>query len=334
MNPRWKRVQASLAGLSEQLGHLYVEEYFGEESKARVEQMVEDLRSAYRERIKNLTWMSDTTKQKAMEKLDAFTYKIGYPDKWKDYSDLEISRDSYLSNVYSIATYLSKENLAKLGKPVDRDEWGMGAHIVNAYYNPLNNEVVFPAGILQPPFFNPEADDAINYGAIGGVIGHEFSHGFDDQGSNFGPNGNMQNWWTAGDKERFNQLTASLADQYSAYEVLPGVHVNGNLTLGENIADLGGLTLAYYAYKIHMEGKPAVEKIDGFTPEQRIFLGWAQVWQAHATNEYLRNQVTTDPHSPAEFRVIGPTSNMPEFKAAFGCEHGDEMVRDEPIVIW
>jgi len=221
-----------------------------------------------------------------------------------------------------------------LGKPVDRDEWGMGAHIVNAYYNPLNNEVVFPAGILQSPFFDPEADDALNYGAIGGVIGHEFSHGFDDQGSNFDPQGNMTNWWTAGDKARFDALTAKLSAQYSAYEVLPGVFVNGDLTLGENIADLGGITLAYYAYKIHMKDLPAGEVLDGFTPEQRIFLGWAQVWQSHGTDEYLRNQVTTDPHSPAEFRVIGPMSNLEEFSEAWGCKEGDGMVREDRIVIW
>ncbi len=334
MQPRWKRVQESLGGLDEQLGHLYVKKYFPEESKKKVEQLVEDLRSAYRERITGLTWMSDTTKAKAMEKLDAFTYKIGYPNKWKDYSDLEITRESYLKNMMNISTYLSKENLAKLGKPVDRTEWGMGAHIVNAYYNPLNNEVVFPAGILQPPFFDPEADDAINYGAIGGVIGHEFSHGFDDQGANFDAVGNMTNWWTPGDKARFNALTAKLSAQYNEYEVLPGVHVNGDLTLGENIADLGGLTLAYYAYKIHMKGLPAGEVLDGFTPEQRIFLGWAQVWQGHGTDEYLRNQVTTDPHSPARFRVVGPMSNLKEFKDAFGCKEGDAMVRKEPIVIW
>ncbi len=334
MQPRWKRIQGAIGGLNEQLGHLYVEKYFPEESKKQVEQMVEDLRSAYRVRIANLTWMSDTTKQKALEKLNAFTYKIGYPNKWKDYSDLEISRDSYFQNVLNMSKYLSEENLAKLGQPVDRDEWGMGAHIVNAYYNPLNNEVVFPAGILQPPFFDPNADDALNYGAIGGVIGHEFSHGFDDQGSNFDAQGNMTNWWTNGDKARFNALTSALSEQYSAYEVLPGVHVNGDLTLGENIADLGGLTLAYYAYKIHMDGKTPEANIDGFTPEQRIFLGWAQVWQKHGTDEYLRNQVTTDPHSPASFRVVGPMSNMPEYSEAWGCQDGDAMKKAEPIVIW
>ena len=334
MQPRWKRVQGALGGLGEQLGHLYVDKYFPEESKKHVEQMVEDLRSAYRVRIEGLTWMSDTTKVKALEKLEAFTYKIGYPNTWKDYSDLEISRDNYLQNAMNMRKYKTEENFAKLGKPVDRSEWGMGAHIVNAYYNPLNNEVVFPAGILQPPFYDANADDALNYGAIGGVIGHEFSHGFDDQGSNFDAHGNMTNWWTEGDKARFDALTQALSEQYSAYEVLPGVPVNGDLTLGENIADLGGLTLAYYAYKIHRDGKPAAENVDGFTPEQRIFLGWAQVWQGHATDEYLRNQVTTDPHSPGTFRVIGPASNMPEYSEAWGCKEGDAMVRENKIIIW
>ena len=334
MQPRWKRVQGSLWGLNEQLGHLYVKKYFPEDSKKKVEQMVEDLRSAYRDRIAGLTWMSDTTKQKAMEKLEAFTYKIGYPNKWKDYSSLNLNRESYLNNSFALSKYKSEENFAKLGKPVDRDEWGMGAHIVNAYYNPLNNEVVFPAGILQPPFFDPKADDAINYGAIGGVIGHEFSHGFDDQGSQFDAKGNLNNWWTNGDKRRFEALTSALVTQYDAYEVIPGVFVQGKLTLGENIADLGGLTLAYYAYQKHMEGQPAAESIDGFTGEQRVFLGWSQVWHSHARDEYIRNQVTTDPHSPAPFRVIGPMSNMPEFMKAFGCNVGDGMVRDEQLIIW
>jgi putative endopeptidase len=311
-----------------------VQKYFSEESKEMVEQMVEDLRSAYRDRINGLTWMTDATKQKALEKLDAFTYKIGYPDKWKDYSDLDLNRESYLVNMMTLAKYKSQENLAKLGKPVDRDEWGMGAHIVNAYYNPLNNEVVFPAGILQPPFFDPKADAAINYGAIGGVIGHEFTHGFDDQGSQFDAQGNLNNWWTEEDRVQFEALTGALVAQYDAYEAIPGVFVQGKLTLGENIADLGGLTLAYHAYKKHMEGKDTPEPIDGFTAEQRVFLGWAQVWQSHSRDEQVRNQVMTDPHSPAHFRVVGPMSNMPEFKEAWGCGEGDPMVREEQIVIW
>ena len=234
----------------------------------------------------------------------------------------------------NMSKYFTAKNLAKIDEPVDKSEWGMGAHIVNAYYNPLNNEVVFPAGILQPPFYNPKADAAINYGAIGGVIGHEFSHGFDDQGSKYGPDGNLENWWTAQDKARFDTLTKQLADQYSSYEVLPGVQVNGRLTLGENIADLGGLTLAYYAYK-NWKGTKDVDPIDGFTDEQRVFLGWAQVWQSNGRDEYFKNQVTTDPHSPAQFRVSGTVSNMPEFRNAFGCEDGDNLKPlGEEITIW
>ncbi len=335
MNPRWKRAQGAVGSLGDQLGHLYADRYFPEESKAQVEAMVEDLRSAFRDRINGLEWMSDTTKEKALAKLDAFTYKIGYPDKWEDVSDLDLSRESFFENQRTLSRYFTEDNLSKLDKPVDKSEWGMGAHIVNAYYNPLNNEVVFPAGILQPPFFNPDADDAINYGAIGGVIGHEFSHGFDDQGSNYGPDGNLENWWTAGDKKRFDALTSKLADQYDAYEVLPGVNVNGRLTLGENIADLGGLTLAYHAYLKH-RGDQVVEPIDGFTDEQRIFLGWAQVWQMHGRDEYLKNQVVTDPHSPGKFRVNGPMSNMPEFAKAFGgvCENGVAKAPEDQIIIW
>ena len=335
MNPRWKRAQGAVGSLGDQLGHLYADRYFPEESKAQVEAMVEDLRAAFRDRINGLEWMSDTTKEKALAKLDAFTYKIGYPDKWEDVSDLDLNRESFFENQRALSRYFTEDNLSKLDKPVDKDEWGMGAHIVNAYYNPLNNEVVFPAGILQPPFFNPYADDAINYGAIGGVIGHEFSHGFDDQGSNYGPDGNLENWWTAGDKKRFDALTTKLADQYDAYEVLPGVNVNGRLTLGENIADLGGLTLAYHAYLKH-RGDQVVEPIDGFTDEQRIFLGWAQVWQMHGRDEYLKNQVVTDPHSPGKFRVNGPMSNMPEFAKAFGgvCENGVAKAPQDQIIIW
>ena len=335
MNPRWKRAQGAVGSLGDQLGHLYADRYFPEESKAQVEAMVEDLRAAFRDRINGLEWMSDTTKEKALAKLEAFTYKIGYPDKWEDVSDLDLNRESFFENQRALSRYFTEDNLSKLDKPVDKDEWGMGAHIVNAYYNPLNNEVVFPAGILQPPFFNPYADDAINYGAIGGVIGHEFSHGFDDQGSNYGPDGNLENWWTAGDKKRFDALTTKLADQYDAYEVLPGVNVNGRLTLGENIADLGGLTLAYHAYLKH-RGDQVVEPIDGFTDEQRIFLGWAQVWQMHGRDEYLKNQVVTDPHSPGKFRVNGPMSNMPEFAKAFGgvCENGVAKAPQDQIIIW
>lgn len=336
MKPRWRRTLDNMGGLSEQIGHLFVNEHFSLESKTRVSQMVEDLRAAYRDRIKGLAWMSEETKVKALEKLDGFTYKIGYPDEWEDVSSLVITPDSYLQNMMNITEYRTKENLAKLGKEVDKSEWFMGAHIVNAYYNPLFNEVVFPAGILQPPFYNPDADDAINYGGIGGVIGHEFTHGFDDKGSLYDVNGNLSNWWTDADREAFDKLVGQVIAQYGAYEPLEDVKVNGELTVGENIADFGGLTLAYYAYKKSREGKPTEEPIDGFTPEQRIFLGWAQVWQTNQTDEYLRNQVMTDPHSPARYRVLGPVSNMKEFQEAFGCEGEGTFMRPDStrIVIW
>jgi putative endopeptidase len=320
MKPRWKRILAQMSGLNEQLGHLFVNRHFSPDSKQKVIDMVEDLREAYRERIKGLDWMTAETKVKALEKLDAFTYKIGYPDTWKDYSMVDVSRESYLKNSMAISAHRTRENLARLNKPVDRNEWFMGAHVVNAYYNPSFNEVVFPAGILQPPFFNPDADDAINYGAIGGVIGHEFTHGFDDKGSLYGADGNLGNWWTAEDRERFDALVKRVIQQYSEYEPLPGLNINGALTVGENIADFGGITLGYYAYLKSREGKEQLPPIDGFTDKQRVFMGWSQVWQAATTDEFLRNQVLTDPHYPALYRVNGPLSNMQEFWDAFECK--------------
>lgn len=334
MKPRWKRVLSSMGGLNEQIGRLFVAEHFSPESKAAVEQMVEDLRAAFRVRIQNLAWMSDETKVKAEEKLDAFTYKIGYPDQWKEYKDLAITSDSYLANLIALRSYKRRENLAKYGTKVDKSEWGMGAHIVNAYYNPLNNEVVFPAGILQPPFYSPDADDAINYGGIGGVIGHEFTHGFDDKGSLYDAEGNLNNWWTEEDSTKFAALVNKVIDQYSGYEALDSVYVNGDLTVGENIADFGGITLAYYAYK-KKKGDKEVADIDGLTDYQRVFLGWAQVWQSTATPAYTLRQVATDPHSPAPFRVNGPMSNMDEFEQAWGCESGVMMrPKEDRIVIW
>ncbi|NVK05057.1 MAG: M13 family metallopeptidase [Flavobacteriia bacterium] len=336
MQPRWRRVQNSMRGLQEQIGHLYVDRYFPAEHKARIEGMVEDLRSAFRVRINNLEWMSGETKEKALEKLEAFTYKIGYPDEWKDWSDLAISREGYTQNMMTLSQYMTNENLAKMDQPVDRGEWYMGAHIVNAYYNPNNNEVVFPAGILQPPFFMPDADDAINYGAIGGVIGHEFTHGFDDQGSKYDKDGNLNSWWTDEDRARFEELTQRVVAQYDGYEALPGEYVNGGLTLGENIADLGGLTLAYHAYLLHMEGEERPAPIGGFTDGQRVFLGWAQVWQVDYREEALRYRLNNDVHSPGMFRVIGPMSNIPEFWEEFGCGEGEEMhlPEDEHALIW
>lgn len=337
IKPRWKRVLSTVQGtLGEPLGHLYVDKYFPESSKQDIKNMVEDLRTAYKVRVTKLDWMGEETKKKAIEKLDGFTYKIGYPDTWKDFAGLEIEDGNYLQNVMNLSAYGIKENLAKLNKEVDRSEWFMPAHIVNAYYNPANNEVVFPAGILQPPFYDPSAEAAVNYGGIGGVIGHEFSHGFDDNGAKYNKEGNLENWWTAEDSTLFSARTTALAAQYSAYEPLPGIFVNGQLTLGENIADLGGLTLAYHAYAQSLENGREDVVIDGFTWQQRIFLGWAQVWQTNQTDAYLRNQVTTDPHSPAMSRVNGPTSNMDEFRAAWGCTDADKMVNtgEQQVKIW
>lgn len=335
MRPRDERILRTVDGnLGEPLGKLFAEKYFPKESKEYMSKLIENLRGAYRESIKNLTWMGDSTKEKALEKLESFTYKVGYPDKWRDYSKLEISPDNYLQNLINIAEYGFNMNTDKLGKPVDRDEWHMTPQMVNAYYNRSGNEIVFPAGILQPPFFHPSFDDAINYGGIGGVIGHEFTHGFDDQGAKYDGKGNKNNWWTDDDRARFKALTSQLAAQYSAYEVLPGEFVNGELTLGENIADLGGLTLAYAALEKEMEGK-ADPMIDGFTWQQRFFLGWANVWKGNITDEALRNRILTDPHSPAEQRVLGPLANLVQFEHAFGCE-GKPMVKPDStrIKIW
>ncbi len=337
MKPRWKRVLASIEnGLDEPLGHLFADRYFPESAKKDIEKMVEDMRAVYGERIRQLDWMSDSTKEKALEKLRAFKYKIGYPDKWDDFEGLEIGAEGYLANAVQLDAYNVKENFEKLDEAVDKDEWFMPAHIVNAYYSPSFNEVVFPAGILQPPFYNINAEAAINYGGIGGVIGHEFTHGFDDNGSQYDAHGNLKNWWTDKDRMLFEERTGKMIRQYNAYEPLLETHVNGELTLGENIADLGGVTLAYYGYKKSLdEGRKDVV-IDGFNWQQRIFLGWAQVWQTNQTDAYLRNQVVTDPHSPAKYRVNGPMSNMEEFKEAWGCNPNDEMVRPDSVrvVIW
>ncbi|MCD9031520.1 peptidase [Luteimonas sp. Y-2-2-4F] len=336
IEPRWKRTLGTLnGGVGETLGQLYVEAAFPAESKARMEELVGNLRDALKLRLEKLEWMGEETKRKAMAKWETFTPKIGYPDKWRDWSGLSTGRDSYIANVLAANEFNYRYDLAKIGQPVDRDEWFMSPQTVNAYYNPQANEIVFPAGILQPPFFDPDGDDALNYGGIGAVIGHEMIHGYDDQGSRFGPTGNFENWWTESDATGFKRLTDRLVAQFDGYEAAPGLKVNGNLTLGENIADLGGLAVAHDALQRAREGQ-ADPQVDGLTQDQRFFLNWATVWRRNFTPEELKVRLATDPHAPANFRAIGAPSNLPAYAAAFSCEAGSPMVRagEERIVIW
>jgi putative endopeptidase len=334
LQPRWKRcVQSVNRNVGEALGQVYVEKYFPPAAKAHALEMVHNLLAALRSDIPTLSWMSPETKKAAIAKMEAFNIKIGYPDKWRDYSKLDIERSSYAANVRRASTFENSRELAKIGKPVDRNEWGMTPPTVNAYYNPTMNEIVFPAGILQPPFYDPKADDAINYGGMGAVIGHEVSHGFDDQGSQFDPQGNLRNWWTADDRKNFDERATCVSKQFDTYEVEPGLHQNGKLVLGESIGDLGGLSIAYAAYEKSLEGKSRKE-IDGFTPEQRFFLGWAQVWGSNQRPEAARLQANTNPHPLARFRGNGPLSDMDAFAKAFGCKKGDPMVREESCKIW
>jgi putative endopeptidase len=334
---RWKiAVEAVDGGLGEPLGQLFVEQYFTPEAKNRMQTLVNNLQDVYRERILKLDWMSQETKDRAIAKLNVFIKKIGYPEKWKDYSTVNISKDTYFANWNSISIRNRKEMMRKLGKPVDKTEWGMTPPTVNAYYNPSYNEIVFPAGILQFPFFDLNADDAINYGAIGGVIGHEMTHGFDDQGRQFDKDGNLTDWWTAEDGEKFNAKAQAIVSQYSGYKMFPdSVSVNGELTLGENIADLGGVTIAYAAFKRTPQGM-STTKIDGFTPDQRFFLSWAQVWRIKNREERMRTRLNTDPHSPEEFRVNGPLCNFAPFYQAFQVKPGQKMYKAENMrtVIW
>lgn len=329
--PRWKRVLQVVDGsIGELLGKTYVDKYFKPEAKQRMLDLVNNLQETYRDRIMRLDWMSDATKQKAVAKLNTFVNKIGYPDKWRDYSKLEITDNNYAKNIFASSEFDYDYMVSKLGKPVDKTEWYMTPPTVNAYYNPAFNEIVFPAGILAFPFFDQNADDAINYGGIGGVIGHEMTHGFDDQGAKYDADGNLKNWWTEEDEKSFMAKTGVVVDQFNNYTVLDTVHVNGELTLGENLADLGGLAIAYEAFQKTEQYKKG-EKIDGFTPTQRFFLSWAQVWRAKATDETMANRIITDPHSPAEWRTNGPLSNMPEFYEAFNIKEGDKMWRPDSI---
>lgn len=330
--PRDKRCgRATDAGLRDALGQAYVSQYFTPTAKARALEMVRNLESVFHDRLQTLGWMSDTTKAQATGKLTAFTNKIGYPDKWRDYSTLTIKPGPFLDNQIAVREYERRRELARIGQPVDRAEWGMTPPTVNAYYNPSMNEIVFPAGILQPPFFDPNADDAVNYGGMGAVIGHEMTHGFDDQGAQFDAQGNLRNWWSASDLEKFKRGTGLVASQFDSYTVLDSVHVNGRLTLGENLADLGGLSVSYAALEKALAQKGRPPLIDGFTPEQRFFLAWAQIWRQNITPEAARVRINTDPHAPGMWRVNGPLSNMPQFAAAFGCKPGDPMVRPDSV---
>jgi putative endopeptidase len=328
MLPRWKRcVSATDANLGELLGQQYVARAFTPAAKARAVAIVDNLVTELRSRVEGLSWMGPETKQQALVKLDAMTRKIGYPDKWRDYSKLQIEDADYFANRRAAQQWAEARDFNKIGKPTDRSEWGMTPPTVNAYENPLLNEIVFPAGILQPPFYDPKADDALNYGAMGAVIGHEMSHSFDDQGRQYDKAGNMRDWWTKEDAARYDAEAQKIVQQYDAYTVLDtATHVQGKLTLGEDIGDFGGLTVAYAAMERALAKHPQ-PVIDGFTPEQRFFLGWAQVWRELDRPEYQRYLVSADPHPPAKWRVNGPLSNMPEFKAAWGCKDGDPMVR-------
>lgn len=327
LRPLWKRrVSATDNFLGDALAQLYVAKAFTPEAKARALAMVKNLKAAMRERLGALDWMSDATRQQAYAKLDAIVDKIGYPDKWKDYSSLRIDRGPFVLNVMRATEFATARDLAKIGRPVDRHEWGMTAPTVNAYYNPLLNEIAFPAGILQPPFFDPLADDAVNYGGIGAVIGHELTHGFDDEGGQFDAKGNLRNWWTEADRKNFTDRAKCVSDQFSGYTI-EGSRVKGDLVLGESIADLGGLTIAFLAFQKSLAGKPRPADIDGLSAEQRFFLGWAQVWAENSRPEYSKLLVDTDPHPPSKYRVNGPLSNLPAFAKAFGCKAGSAMVR-------
>lgn len=334
--PRWKRVIDTTGGaMGESLGRAFVERTFSENAKERCLRMVDDLLAAFRARLQKLDWMSEETRAKALAKLAAFKTKIGFPDKWRDYSGLEIRRDSYAANRKRAAEFELRFSLAKAGKPVDHTEWGMAAYEVNAGYNPLQNDITFPAGILQPPFFSEHYDDALNYGAMGAVIGHEITHGFDDEGSQFDAQGNLANWWTDADRAEFERRAKNVEEQFSAYTALDGLKVNGKLTLGENLADFAGLTIASDALAMRQMTQ-RLAPIDGFTPQQRLYIAWARAWRCNYTPERLKLLVNTDPHSPAMFRATGPLSNMQGFQDAFGLKDGEPMLRprEQRAVVW
>jgi len=337
--PRWKRVLGTTEnGVGEALGQMYVKQYFPPESKAEMTKLVDNLRASLKARLEKLDWMGADTRAKAIEKWDSFMPKIGYPDKWRSWDGLATAREGYVQNVLAATEFNYKWLMGKVGKPVDRTEWGMTPQTVNAYYNPQQNEIVFPAAILQPPFFDPKADPALNYGGIGAVIGHEMLHGYDDQGAQFDAKGNFVNWWQAADKKGFESRTAKLVKQFDDYRSIDNLPVKGQLTLGENIADLGGTTVSFDALQKALSdaGKSPDEKIDGYTENQRFWLNWATVWRRNFAPEELKVRLNTDPHAPANFRAIGAPSNEPSFATAFQCKAGDAMVRpdDKRVIIW
>ncbi|MEX0179710.1 MULTISPECIES: M13 family metallopeptidase [unclassified Stenotrophomonas] len=338
MQPRWKRVLESVnGGMGEALGQLYVDAVFPAESKEAMQHLVQNLSVALKARLEQLPWMGEETRKKALEKWASFTPKIGYPDKWREWTGLQTNGDSYLGNMQAARAFNYRYTLDKVGKPVDKTEWGMTPQTVNAYYNATKNEIVFPAAILQAPFFDAKADPALNYGGIGAVIGHEMMHGYDDSGSQFAANGNFDNWWTDSDRKAFTERTDQLVAQFDGYESVPGVFVKGKLTLGENIGDLGGLTVAYDALQMALKENPKANvEVDGHSQDQRFFMNWATVWRRNFTDGELRVRLNTDPHAPANFRANGAPSNMPSYAAAFQCKAGDAMVRadDKRVVIW
>ena len=337
MKPMNERAIRAITGLpiGELLGKAFIERHFSEAAKDRVNEMVDNLLIVFEERIKNLTWMSAETKDQALLKLSSIGRKLGYPDKWEDFSSLRFSKDDYIGNLNNIAKYSHDKNMGELLKPVDKDEWGMPPHMVNAYYHPLLNEIAFPAGIMQAPFFSDSYEDAVNYGRIGMVIGHEFTHGFDDMGSKFAADGSFTNWWSVEDRALFEERTAKLGETFAGFCPIDGHCVNPDLTMGENIADLGGLTMAFYAYKRTNEFKSDIKR-DGYTPAQRFFISYAQLWKINYTDEELKNRIANDPHSPGMYRVNGPLMNCPEFFDAFGVKEGESMRNSEDKIskIW
>jgi putative endopeptidase len=334
---RWKFVQDAVTRqMGDAVGQLYCDQAYDEKAAARMDDLIKNVKQAFRDRLSSLPWMTEPTRKYAVMKLDSMVWMTGRPAKWRDYTSVAIEPGSFYENIFNLKVFNFNRDMAKVGKPVDNTEWEMPAPTVNAFYNPSKNQIVFPAGILQPPFFDKNADDAVIYGAIGAVIGHEIIHGFDDQGSKFDYKGNLKNWWTAEDSAAFAKLANRIVEQYSVYTVNENLKVNGKLTLGENIADIGGLAIAYQAYQYSRKSKPALPTIDGFTPDQRFFLSFAQVWRVNIRPEEAARRILTDPHSPGRYRCNGVTCNMDTFYKAFNVMEGEQMYRkpDDRVVIW